>query len=121
MGMDMYLRRAHDKRELADDGVYWDYVRNDDNEDEEEMRMGEAWYARKWWDLHNAMSFIEKDYECGEYIRLTRKNVEEMLKYACHHRDYWNSFKSVPELCEILDRWDEMEEAGLHIFYEADW
>lgn len=117
MGMDMYIFRAHSKKELESDN-FWELAR--ESEESNEVHLGEVWYARKFWDLHNNMSFL-RDYECGEFIELTKDNLEEMLTFATHHTDYWDGFKSVPELCEILYSFDEMNERGYHYYYEADW
>lgn len=118
MGMDARIIVAHSKKELETDG-FWEYLREHEWE-EQNLMLGEKWYARKFWDLHNSMSFLQ-DYECGDYIELSKKNLDEMLQYATHHRDYFDGFESVIDLCELLDRYDEFQAAGLHLFYECDW
>ena len=116
MGMDMYIFRAHSKKEIESEN-FWQYVNESEND---EIPLGEVWYARKFWDLHNNMSFL-RDYECGEFIELTKENLEEMIAFATHNTDYWDGFETVATLCKILYTFDEMNERGYHYYYEADW
>ena len=118
MGMDAYIFAAHSKKELTNFNEY--LTRVDEMPDDAEFRLGEHWYARKFWDLHNNMSFL-RDYECGDFVLLSKDNLEEMITFVTHHRDYWDKFDSVIKLCEILDKYDEYDKHGIHFFYEADW
>lgn len=117
MGMDMYLIAAHSKKEL-EDPHFWTYIAQNTND--KFSKPGELYYARKFWDLFYQVSFTQ-NYECGEYKVLTKENVEEMLQVACHNRDYFDGFTSVPQLCEILDRWNELVRHNLSVFFECDW
>ena len=38
-----------------------------------------------------------------------------------HHRDYFDGFKSVESVCELLDQWDELEEDGWVFNFNANW
>lgn len=110
MGMDAYIFRARTKK--AFDGERW-YERDD---------VTEVWYARKYWDLVQQVSFITNlDDDCGEFIQLSRENLEEMIKVATHTPDYWDGFSTVPALCKILHDFDEDEEDGWHYYFEFDY
>lgn len=126
MGMDMNLYRAR----CADDIDYyyasWDISKNNeyeykyDDDEDDVMPVAEIYYSRKFWDLYEAMSFT-KDYECGEYIRLSKEQVKEMLDYSVLHPDYFGDFNTVVNLCRIYYKFDEWEKRGLHVFFECDW
>lgn len=122
MGMDSYIYLAHSKKELENDN-FWSIMPPNVNEDEKWSTIGERWYARKFLDLH--IEVVEKcfngDYECGDWVELTREDIDVMIKFASHNPDYWDGFKSVPSLCDIWYHWDDIESAGLKVFYECDW
>ena len=118
MGMDCHILCAHSKLEI-ENGDLWTYMEEHDF-DEETTILGEKWYGRKFWDMHQHMSFLQ-DYECGEYIELNKDNIEEMLQYLTHHPDYWGGFETVPQLCQILYTYDDTIDQGYKYFYECDW
>jgi len=108
MGLDSYIFKAKTKKIFEDDNWY--------------DKVEEVWYARKYWDLIHNLSFIENTEEdCSKFIRLTKDNIEEMIKVATHTRDYFNGFTTVPALCEILDNFDNDEENGWHYYFEFDY
>lgn len=110
MGMDAYILKSKTKKAFDEPNWY------------ESNAVEEVWYARKFWDLVNRVSFIKNiNDECGEFIRLTKENVEEMLQIATHTRDYFGGFSTVIALCEILDKFDEDEENGWHYYFEFDY
>ena len=110
MGMDAYVFKAKTKKVFDSDN--W-FSRED---------VTEVWYARKYWDLVYNLSFLKDlDADCGEFIQLTKENVEEMIKVATHNPDYWDGFDTVPALCKILRDFDEEEEAGWHYYFEFDY
>lgn len=118
MGMDLRLVSAHSKKELENEN-FWSIMAQNTVNDKFE-KPAELYYARKFWDLYQNLSFLH-DYECGEWLPVTKENVEEMLRVACHQRDYWDGFQSVPDLCEILDRWGDLCQHNLTVFFECDW
>lgn len=75
----------------------------------------EVYYARKFYDLIQQVSFIKNEDE-GEFIRLTKDQVEELIVVATHNEDYWGGFDSVPMLCKILRDFDDEEERGYHYY-----
>jgi len=109
MGLDIYIYKAKNQRIFKTDDWY--------NSD----KVTEVYYARKFWTLIQEASFLRVNEDCGEYIQLSRDNVEELLQIAAHNRDYFNGFSTVPALCKILDEFDDMEEAGYHYYMEFDY
>ena len=107
MGMDAYIFKAKTKKAFEEENWY--------------NKVEEVWYTRKYWDLIHNMSFIGGTDGCGEFIKLTKNNIEEMLQYSIHHPDYWGGFESVPTLCRILYEFDEAEEEGWHYYFEFDY
>lgn len=118
MGMDAYLYSAHSKKELQSDN-YWNRVEDEENK----WTLGrELVYWRKFYALQNFISSsLPEPYECGEYIEVDKEMLKEIIIFCCFHRDYWDEFKSVSALCEVYDHYDELEDAGLKLFYECDW
>lgn len=115
MGMDCYLWSARNREVFKHDN-WW-----------KSEQVKEEWYARKYWDLVEHCSFIPKDYESGDFIELSRENIEEMIKVACQYKNYWGNYNDVPKLCEIRDKFFDFynEEAEEHfdrkLFLEYDW
>lgn len=118
MGMDCRILCAHSKLEIENDDL-WTYMEEHDS-DAETTILGEKWYGRKFWNMHRNMSFLQ-NYKCGEYIELSKDNIEEMLQYLTHHLDYWDGFETVPALCKILYSYDNVINQGYKYFYECDW
>ena len=109
MGMEAYIFRARTKKVFDTDDWY------------NNTEVTEMWYARKFWDLINRLSFLRKEnYAAGQFFQLTKDNLEEMIQIATHYQDYWGSFDSVPKLCEILYNFDTDEECGWHYYFEYD-
>ena len=44
-----------------------------------------------------------------------------MLDYAAHHKDYFDGFNGVSDLCQALYDYDEAHENGWIYVYECDW
>lgn len=123
MGMDAYLFSAHSKKELQSED-YWKNVHLDTEDlDSKWVNCGEYAYWCKFWSLHIFINeeFCHNEYESGEFIEIDREQLKDIIEFCCFHRDYWDSFKSVTGLCEIYDHWDDIEAAGLKIFYTCDW
>lgn len=106
MGLDCYVFRAKTKKAFDDEHWY------------ESETVKEVWYARKFWDLIHNMSFIKNiEEDCGEFIPLTMDNIEEMLQFAAHNPDYWDSFDTVPALCKIYHNFEDDAEEGWHYYF----
>lgn len=127
MGMDAYLYRVKNKKQPEQLNFFNEciqlrdksYYEKEDNYD----KPAELWYARKFYDLQK---YIETDlckepYQCGEYIEVTKDMLEKMLDYAARHKDYFNGFNGVSDLCQALYDYDEAHENGWIYVYECDW
>lgn len=125
MGLDLRIMAAKSKRELNDlqweDWTEWNDIKDKyDNDFSMIPKPCEVWYARKFYELMSAMSFLH-NYDCGEYIRLHKDNLREMINFYCYHPDYFYGFNGLPRLCELYQEFDEMEDAGINLYFEADW
>ena len=108
MGLDCYIFRAKTKKVFEDENWY--------------NKVEEVWYARKFWDLIHNMSFIKNvEEDCGDFIMLTMDNIEEMLQFAAHNRDYFDGFKTVPQLCEIIANFEQDYEDGYHYYFHYNY
>ena len=47
--------------------------------------------------------------------------IKKILDYVAHNRDYFDSFQTVPDVCELLDQWDELKGDGWVINFNANW
>lgn len=106
MGLDIYIFKARTKKAFE---AYSSETRQ------------EVYYARKFWTLIEEASFLDVEEDCGEYLKLSRVNVEELIEIATHNEDYFGSFETVPRLCEILRDFEETEENGYHYYMEFDY
>lgn len=87
----------------------------------------ELYYARKFWELLDA-PFVKEysDTRPDAYVdaRITdSEDFEELIEIAAHNKDYWQTYDSLPKLCEARDRFIEDEENGTNAIYtlHADW
>lgn len=80
----------------------------------------QEFYARRFWGLVNNVTFIPSDYKSGDWIELDKDMIEEMITVACHYKDYFDTYNNIPKLCELRDRFDELEENGRHLYFEYD-
>lgn len=121
MGMDMYLVRARTKKQIEQPDFWTECVDMQDQdawENDEFKTPAMLWYARKFWDL---LHEVFPDYDCGEWVEVSKNQLREMIKYATEHTDYWGGFNSVPALCQALASYDEAREHGFNYFMESDW
>lgn len=105
MGMDMYI----------------DAVKRDPNDKKNILERKELCYWRKFYDLHRAIpcGYSEEDY--GKDVSLTKEDVEEILQFVTHNRDYFGGFATVADVCEVLDTYEELKRDGWQIVYNVDW
>ena len=54
-------------------------------------------------------------------VSISNEDIEQLINIAVHNRDYWGTFDSVPQLCELLEEFDEMREENWNYVLEADW
>lgn len=109
MGLDVAIYRARNNQIFKTEKWY-------DSE-----AAAEVYYARKFWTLIEQASFLNVKDDCGDFIELSRENVEELINIATHNADYFDGFETVPRLCEILRNFDEDTENGYHYYMEFDY
>ena len=109
MGLDIYIDKCRKPTIKEENGKkYRDY------EEREEMC-----YWRKFYGLLDVMKYGDSEY--GKDVRLTLDDAERLLEYATHHRDYFDGFDGVPQLCELIYNWDNFVEEGFVINFNANW
>ena len=124
MGLDMRLILAKSKEEIEQ----YELAEWEDSHDEALFetdlstiqRPYQVWYARKFWDMMYGMSFL-CDYECGDYCRLSKNDLKEMIDFYSYHPDYFYGFDGLPRLCELYQVFSSLTNAGLNLYFEADW
>lgn len=109
IGLDVNIYRARSCQAFKDEKWY------------ESEAVTEVYYARKFWSLIEQASFLNVNGDCGEFIELSRENIEELINIATHNADYFDGFETVPKLCEILRNFNEDEENGYHYYMEFDY
>lgn len=130
MGLDAYLYKCKNLKQIRE----FDWWSNDsvvDLRDDEALlhhietdgqEIGELWYGRKFWDLHNYITTLLKEpYENGNYVEITKDMLEKIVIFAALHQDYFDDFNTVPQLCRALKYYDELRKKGWIYVYEADW
>lgn len=71
-----------------------------------------------FWDLYYALENKPKN---NEIIQLTKVELGYMLVSSMTHRDYDGTFNSVSLICELYDKFDEMEEKGFKYWLLCTW
>lgn len=112
MGLDIYIDKCRKPTMKEFNGkMYRDYEERE-----------EVCYWRKFWDLlYEGVPFKYGEDEYGKDIRLNKEDVEKILDYVAHNRDYFGGFQTVPDVCELLDQWDELKNEGWIINFNANW
>ena len=109
MGLDIYIDKCREPIITADGRR--DYAERE-----------EACYWRKFWDLLNeGIPFKYGEDEYGQDVRLRKEDVEKILDYVAHNRDYFDGFDTVPQVCELIDNWDKLEKDNWVINFNANW
>lgn len=100
--------------------MYVERIRRNPSNKQEILERKELIYWRKFLDLHDALALYgEDDYDID--VPMTKDDVERALDFAARHEDYWLSFDTVPQLCELLRDYDNYKESGWEIVYNANW
>lgn len=103
MGMDQYLEK----------------IKRDPNNKSNIIEREELCYWRKFYDLNDELHY--NDDMCGKDLVLTKNELEMMLNYVSHNRDYFDSFQTVEQVCEALDQYDELKKDGWAVVYNSNW
>lgn len=108
MGMDLYINKRKNKGLPTEECV-------------------ELFYARKFWELLEA-PFVQEYNDSKEdgYIcaRISsEEDFNQLIDIAIHHKNYFDTYESVPQLLEARDEFVNNQENNEHWTYtlEADW
>lgn len=104
MGLDIAIYRARNHKIFESEDWY------------KSPEVEEVYYARNFWALLEQASFINMNDDNSDYIKLSRKNIEELLQIAIHNEDNSGTFYTVPELCRILYDFETNKEEGYHYY-----
>ena len=109
MGLDMYIDKCRKPK-----------IVNGKREYEERE---EVCYWRKFWGLlQEGLPFKYGGEEYGQDIRLSKDDVEQILNYVTHNKDYFDGFSSVEQVCKLLYDYDYLtKEEGYIICFNANW
>lgn len=120
MGMDARLVKCRNLKQPEQQDFWNNCITTDAwHEYKNKDRPAVLWYGRKNWDLHNEI--FGNDYECGEWVEVTKETLDKMLDFAAHNPDYFGDFETVPSLCRARYYYDTIHEAGWIFAYECDW
>lgn len=124
MGLDVYVLMCKNRNQIHEED-FWDKCKTGWRCTEEGVldysAPCEVYYARKFWDLYTPMS-RRLGLDNGDYSEpLTKDDIEYMIEIATHTRDYFDSFNTVPALCEILDRFDDATENGMVFIFTGNY
>ena len=123
MGLDVNIIMCRNRKQLLDEH-FWDNCpsgwQKDIYGEIDFSKPCQVYYARKFWRLYTPMC-RRLQLENGEYSQpLTKDDIEDMIMIATHERDYFDSFNTIPALCEILDNYDQATDAGMVFIFEGD-
>ena len=108
MGLDMYIDKCRKPKIV-------------DGKREYEEREEVCYWKKFWGLLREGLPFEYGNDECGQDIRLSKADVEHILNYVTHNKDFFDSFDSVPQVCELLNEYDDLIEEGYVICFNAGW
>lgn len=126
MGLDCRIILVKNRKQVEQKD-FWDNCKTGWLEDEygviDYSQPSEVYYARKFWDLYTPMARkLKMDNDENFYSDpLTKQDIEDMIVIATHNRDYFGTFNTVKDLCEILDHYDEATEQGMVFLFEGDY
>lgn len=103
MGMDAYIYK----------------IKKDPNNKSNILEREELCYWRKFYDLNKMLQYDDSMY--AKDLRLTKEDVEKILQFVAHNRDYFYGFSTVESVCEVLDKYDELTNEGYTIVFNSDW
>ena len=76
----------------------------------------EVWYARKFWDMVHAVPTL-RNTENGEYSRIRREDLKQMIEFYAFNQDYFESFDGLPRLCELYRDYDELTAQNVKLWF----
>ena len=121
MGLDSYLIAARNKKQLeSEEFLNALFDAREMGENYEWDKPAELAYWRKFWDLHTSVSY-KYGLDNGDWVELDKDGLEYILDIATHYPDYWDDFKSVPDICRAIYNYDKLRENGLSVFYGGNY
>ena len=103
MGMEMYLERR----------------RNHGSPNEERINLC---YWRKEWDLLEiACPHYVKEEMSGKDYKVNKETLIKMLQYLALNLDYFGTFGTVLDMCNVVHDYDNYVEDGWEYVINADW
>lgn len=128
MGMDCFIIAAKNKQDVINgdwgDNYFWNELKNNPNFWDEDLEIIkypnkpiEMWYARKPQFLMNGVPYLKESYQKPYVIRLTKENIKDMIECHAFHPDHFNSFNSLPQLCEIYQEYDNLQAQSIFLYF----
>lgn len=107
MGLDIYIDKCRNPKIVDGKREY--------------TERAEVCYWRGFYDLlQQGLPFVYGNDEYGQDVHLSKKDVEHILNYVVRHRDHFDSFQGVEQVCELLDQYDDLtKEEGYVICFNA--
>lgn len=127
MGMECGLIRAKSKQKIKekefDEIVDFDEIKDSNefySEDEGQLypEVCNVWYARKFWDLVEAIPALKETLsQSDDYTRIKKQDLEAMIRFYSFHPDYFDGFAGLPRLCELYQEFDKMTKDGYNLYF----
>lgn len=73
--------------------------------------------APKFWELYYCMDKPNN----GQYVQLKLETLKRLRDCAASNRDFFGSYSTVPILCELTDKFTELEAKGIHLWFLCEW
>lgn len=109
MGLDMYIDKC--RKPCIIDGKR-------EYEEREEVCHWEGFLTL----LREGLPFKYGNEKYGQDIQLSKDNVEQILNYVTHNRDYFGGFSSVEQVCKLLDEYDYLTKKEDYVIcFNANW
>lgn len=124
MGLDISIYMVHNRKQLDEENFWTNFKTGwpkDEYDNIDYTQPSEVYYARKFWDLYSPVARRLHIDNCEYSAPLTKEDIEYMIDIATHCRDYFGGFQTVPDLCEILDNYDEATEKGMVFIFEGNY
>ena len=98
---------------------YIDIIKKDPNNKQNILERKEAVYWRKFYALNAMLGYGDSMY--GKDLRITKSDLEDILQFVTHNRDYFDGFSTVPDVCELLDTYDDLSTEGWSVVFNSNW
>lgn len=129
MGMDLniYIAKSYDMLAAQSYDDYYDFDEIIDNQhfyDEDGQfhlptdKPIDAWYARKFHDLVDAIPALQETFHNDTgIVRLKKETLKAMIEFYAFHSDYFDGFSGLPRLCQLYQMYDRLQANGLNLYF----